>query len=402
MASAAANGSGQVRKPVCVVVDVQKGFLFGGNLSTTSSAKENKTFTDNVYNYINSGKFSTVYFTKDMHHPLNVSISRIPGTDNDNDDHASTQYEPTFYAKPSAANAHANAPKVPKNSTNPTKRKNGSEFDATYDGKLTKPVQLARTWLEAERFAQAIWPVHCILPKEDPWYPILVGKNDYNSKLYNTLTTEDGNENGNGADLAGALSVYDGDRVDSPFDYYFAYKGFGQNIDSYSAVADAFAWSTPFVAKSKEGGFLDKAVTPATPFYQKLLNDIESGVTDIYVLGIARNFCVLSTAKDIMELVVKPSGTHVTVHFVHNLTIPIPGHPNISVADVTANLKTVEGVNVVVENADVPAAAATEGGRRRRTRHRGRRAYHKRSTKRSNKRCHCGKPRGHKGHRNCQ
>ena len=389
--AAAGNAGGAGKKSVCVVVDVQKGFLFGGNLATTASAEFNAKFTQNVYNYINSVKFSTVYFTKDMHHPLNVSIGQVTETENVDEFHATTPFEPLFYK-----NTSKNGPK---NSTNPTKSKNGSGFDATYKGKLTTPIQLERTWLK-NSYGQAIWPVHCILPKDDPWYPILVGDKSpmekyYHDKLYNTSTTE----GGNGADLPGALSVYDGDKVESPFDYYFVYKGFGQNIDSYSAVADAFAWSTPFVAKSKEGGFLDKAATPATPFYQKLLDDIEGGVTDIYVLGIATNFCVLSTAKDIMELVVKPSGKAVTVHFVHNLTIPIPGYPNISVDHVTADLKTVSGVNAVVE--DAPDIGPMPGGRRRRTRHRSRR-HHKRSTKRSHKRCHCGKPRGHKGYRSCQ
>lgn len=370
-------------KKIAVVIDVQYGFIKGGNLAVSASQDADKKFTQDIDTFLKNGKFTTVYFSKDMHHPINASIGSKNGI-------AELEGRPAPFK-------HTLGYYTGKNTT-----------PNAYGDQFPTPTKLERKWIHGEDLNnQMIWPIHCILPKTDPWHPILVGKkangSEYPATLYNS-TTADGKVGKNGSDLAWALEKYDGD-TEAPFDYYTVYKGFGKKIDSYSAVADAHGYTTPFIAKHK-GEFLTDQ-SPVTYFIDKLREEVEAGVTDIYVMGIATNYCVEQTAKDILDLVVAPAkaaGKTVKVHFVHNLTLPVPGgNPDPTKSAITERVfKTLAPVlsplPAYFKMEDAPLAAPMAGGRRCRCmrRHKG----HCKQTRRS--RCNCGKTRKHRKQRSCK
>lgn len=366
---------------IAVVIDVQYGFLAGGNLSVMNDEATASQFTKNIDTFLKTNGITTVYFTKDMHHPINASIGSVAGTETNNGRPVMFQYTPKYYTG---------------KNTKPDSY--GSQFPTLND-------KLNRTWMDTEvSDNQMIWPVHCILPKSDPWYNILVGRKSnsqeyYSNSLYNK-TTATGKDDKNGSDLAWELEKYDSG-ADAPFDYYTVYKGFGKKIDSYSALADAHGYKTPFIAKHK-GAFLTDA-NPVTYFVDELNAKVASGVTDIYVIGIATNYCVEQSVKDILDFVVLPNkDSHpVKVHFVHNLTLPVPGdaNPPSSIADINSRVSEKFSVSLspldtyfVVEN------SAMTGGRRTKVKHT------KRNCKcgKTHKKCKCGKAsKGHKKTRRC-
>jgi nicotinamidase-related amidase len=225
-------------------------------------------------------------------------------------------------------------------------------------------------------------------------------------------------------------------------------KGDDPNVDNYSALASVGGKFLPYVVKSdrnrntKNDTSVDKSLK-----FKSVLDEAVKTLDIVYVTGIARNVCVKSTFLDMLNYVTVPqykSTTKITkVVFMYNLARPVQPGFDISVEELTSlasGLLTTMGVTedqdkffsvvgdgksydysavtsdigskgvIVVDLQDCFLPGGTlatgnarnlDGGRRRRsTRHRS--AHHKRSTKRSTKRCRCGKLRAHKGSRSCQ
>jgi nicotinamidase-related amidase len=383
---------------IAVVIDVQYGFLTGGNLSVTANQGADSTFTDKIDTFLRDPTkgIKTVYFTKDMHHPINASIGKIKGVVTELDD---------IKINPKRGETYT----FIKDYYDPSR-----SLPDNYSGKLMNVKKLNRKDRVGES-DQLMWPVHCILPREDQWYNILVGQfKKYNEKLYNK-TFATGKETKNGADLAWGLEKYDSETA-APFDYFTVYKGFGKNIDSYSAVADAYGYSTPFVAKNKGVFLTDKY--PVTQFIDELNKKVNSGITDIYVMGIATNYCVERSVNDIIEFVVIPaslSGKTVKVHFVLDLTLPVTGPPpqpewtkeaiEKRISEKFSSLLNPFNNYFVVENSVASAANAPVNSTAAPAMTGGRRIKHtKRNCKcgKTHKKCKCGKAsKSHKKTRKC-
>lgn len=286
---------------VLIVVDYQGCFLPGGGLATNQGPapvtgdKDGRRMAKELDTLIKSNAYSSVFFTKDMHHPDNVSIN----------DAAPYTADPNFY-----------------------KGRN---------------IVRARNWVkEEDRRLQKKWPRHCTIPPMNPFYSKLVsiknikGMNAANAKAGNVIGSKinefkPAGNNGPkhyGAELPYALAKYEnGAPAGVQSKIVEVYKGFDADTDSYSAVADAMGEFTPFVAK-EDGDFKDPNGKLET-FMDRLKAENPS---DIYLTGIARDVCVYWTAMDILNFWVFPElkkgNTNVPkVHFLYDLTRPVGSVP---------------------------------------------------------------------------
>lgn len=282
-----------------IVIDYQGCFLPGGGLATNINRPEQHSVTGDstgeitakkIDTLIKSGKFRDVYFTKDMHHPDNISINNT---------------------KPFTENAKAYAGRNMKN---------------------------PRRWVkDDDRLLQKKWPRHCVMPKENPFFEKLIvskgvsSNNNTNNNPLSAINTrvlatnlgDKFNKFGEayGADLPFELASYEKGKPEGvAADIYEVYKGFGYGVDSYSAVADALGDFTPFVAR-KNGEYMSD---DSKKFIDVLKS---SNYTDIYLTGIARDVCVYWTAMDIIDYWILPNllaGIPVPkLHFVYDLTRPV-------------------------------------------------------------------------------
>jgi len=286
---------------VLIVVDYQGCFLPGGGLATNQGPapvtgdKDGRRMAKELDTLIKSNTYSSVFFTKDMHHPDNVSIN----------DAAPYTADPNFY-----------------------KGRN---------------IVRARNWVkEEDRRLQKKWPRHCTIPPMNPFYSKLVsiknikGMNKANAKAGNVIGSKinefkPAGNNGPkhyGAELPYALAKYEnGAPAGVKSKIVEVYKGFDADTDSYSAVADAMGEFTPFVAK-EDGEFKDPNGKLET-FMDRLKAENPS---DIYLTGIARDVCVYWTAMDILNFWVFPElkkgNTNVPkIHFLYDLTRPVGSVP---------------------------------------------------------------------------
>jgi nicotinamidase-related amidase len=283
---------------VLIVIDYQGCFLPGGGLATNqgnspvTGDKDGKRMAGEIDALIKTNKFSTVYFTKDMHHPDNVSIN----------DKKPFTADPLFYKN--------------------------------------RPVARQRDWVkEDDRLMQKKWPRHCTIPPFNPFYSKFVSSgnlksNNPNNKRGNIIGSkidEFKGSNGSihyGAELPFALEKYELGKADGVnSNIVEVYKGFEANTDSYSAVADALGNFTPFIAK--ENGEFVNPDGQLQLFMDRLMSENPS---DIYLTGIARDVCVYWTAMDILNFWIFPKlkegNTQVPkLHFMYNLTRPVGSVP---------------------------------------------------------------------------
>lgn len=193
-------------------------------------------------------------------------------------------------------------------------------------------------------------------------------------------------------------------------------KGFTQDTDSYSIVADAL------------GNFTPREYDPANSTKKSRFIDIlkDSDITEIYITGIARNVCVYWSALDLLNYWILPAyknGKIIKLFFMFDLTRPVaenftitPGEIEKAVKDLITNMDLgPEVYNQVFEIVRTPYGPATNpsitGGRRKRaTRNmRNTRNMKKKLTKKvtrsknrslmTNKNCNCGK--NHMKRRQC-
>lgn len=143
-----------------------------------------------------------------------------------------------------------------------------------YAGRNRNP----RAWGDnTSRNVQALWPEHCV-------------------------------QGTDGAKLAPALESF----LEGKSNVDYIYKGDEPTVDSYSAVANALGYPTPHL---KDG----------TSFLTKLQT---SGLSKVYITGIARDVCVFWTALDLLNFWILPaykSGTTIKLSFVYDLTRPVYG-----------------------------------------------------------------------------
>jgi len=283
-----------------IVIDYQGCFLPGGGLPTNmgnppvTGDKDGRRMAAEIDALIKTNKFSTVYFTKDMHHPDNVSINN---------------------SKPFTANSsfYKNA-----------------KFIRT------------RNWVkDDDRLMQKKWPRHCTIPPMNPFYSRLVSVKNLQGRSNKNLTkanmigskinefTSNGANGAKhyGAELPFALEAYETGKPDGvTSDIVEVYKGFDINVDSYSAVADAVGDFKPFIAK--ENGEFKDPDGKLESFMERLMN---SNLTDIYLTGIARDVCVYWTAMDILNFwileEVKKGNKVPKLHFLYDLTRPVGSVP---------------------------------------------------------------------------
>ena len=266
-------------KNILIVIDVQNCFLPGGNLATGGDSIE--IFTNKINDLILTNNYDDVYLSQDMHHPNNVSMANTQNI-------GKLESEGKIITLPSGLKLHTSMYELSKMVGN-------------------------RRWKENEGLvAQVLWPRHCIMPKDDPFYPegvtnMRVNKSGSNVNMVNGQP---------GSDLAGVLNNYkNGKPADVTSTVYHVYKGFSPDRDSYSAIADAYGNFDPFIAKING--------TPSSnmdaKFAEKLLT--EDNVSDIYICGIAQDYCVFWTAMDLLDLVVFGQGRQLRnkpkIHYIY-------------------------------------------------------------------------------------
>lgn len=283
-------------KKVLIVIDVQRCFLPGGNLAV-NGPDSGKIFADKVNDLLINGGFSDVFLTQDVHHPENVSLGNMhPNTSN------ASQYS-----------------KLP----------SGAVIRTGMYKNYEKAQQ--RRWAKQEDLDnQMLWPRHCVISPDDEYYP--EGYNKVSGRQPNR--TKDGQAYG--SDLAFALDKYK--NSSDPFyqeasrpTIYHVYKGFDKTKDSYSAIADAVGAEDPFIARVD-----GKTQAPDTSqkFTKKLTElNKEGGISDIYICGIATDFCVYQTTMDLIDLwlfSLKGQQTNKPkIHLIYDLTRTVfpSGHP---------------------------------------------------------------------------
>ena len=249
-----------------IVIDYQNCFLPGGSLATNVEGKftgdnTGAKMAKKIDELIKDNQFDSVYFTKDMHHKDNKS-----------------------FAKSHGKNVYSKAENL-------------------YKKHFTNDTTKYRRWLghEEQHHQHVLWPEHCIDKKYKE-------ANKSNSGKY-------------GCDLAFSLEKYDdGEQPDGvTSDIYEIHKGHEEDVDSYSAIADARKVATPYIA-IKNGV---KSNNEEDKFLEHLK---DKNYSDIYICGIARDFCVLWTGMDLLDLLIfenakKPVETK--IHFIFNLTRPV-------------------------------------------------------------------------------
>lgn len=303
------NSMGRVEtmgKKVLIVIDAQRCFLPGGNLAV-GGPDTPEEYAKKINNLIVNGGFSDVFLSQDVHHPENVSMMNLNMHKNKSN---KSKYTTIPSGLPLRLGMYANRPKAQ---------------ERRWGGDLT---------------AQVLWPRHCIISPEDPYYP----------KEYKGAMGQNKIGEAYGSDLAGQLDAYKREQHNyykepSHATIYHVYKGFDQNKDSYSAIADAVGVEDPFISRINGVSQADKTGTDLK-FTQKLteLNASDGGISDIYICGIATDFCVYQTTMDLIDLwmfkkVIKEDKTEQNlqqankpkIHLIYDLTrgvIPpgIPGH----------------------------------------------------------------------------
>lgn len=294
-------------RKVLIVIDVQNCFLEGGNLAVTG-ADTPQEFANKINTLIKDSGFSDVFLTQDVHHPENVSLMNI-------DMHKNwRKYN------------EVNGKKIP------VLRNSYVETNPAIEGSLglkvnmykNYPVVQKRRW-GGDLVAQVLWPRHCIIRPDDEYFP----KNYKGSMSQNKVGET------YGSDLAFSLDAYKNAQHNyykepSHATIYHVYKGFDQKKDSYSAIADAVGEEDPFI--SRVNG-VSKAPDTSEKFTKVLSQLNKEGITDIYVCGIATDFCVYQTTMDLIDLWMfsqkGPQANKPKVHLIYDLTRSVyaPGTP---------------------------------------------------------------------------
>jgi nicotinamidase/pyrazinamidase len=244
----------EAEKTALIIIDVQNCFLPGGTLATTdNSDKDAARLIDGIIKKM--GEYTAVYVTKDSHPENHISFeNRISPTHPKGDGLA------------------------------PFKKRAAPHYE-----------QSKRRWAEKTK-EQDVWPKHCACTKQG-------GALDGYS---------DTNESGKlGCDLPEALQAA---LEDLHGLVGYVSKGFDENIDSYSAVADAMGNPTPELTHLKLPNATKK---PVERSFLDHLNEARYGRID--VCGIARDKCVLWTAMDLLEYLTSPT----KVSFLYDLTRPV-------------------------------------------------------------------------------
>jgi nicotinamidase-related amidase len=155
-----------------------------------------------------------------------------------------------------------------------------------------------RRWTEKTK-EQDVWPKHCACTKQGGALDDMYSDRNERGELGCDLPV----------DLQAALKNLHGL-------VGYVSKGFDENIDSYSAVADAMGDPTPELTHLK----LPNANETKMPGERSFLDHLnETGYDRIDVCGIARDKCVLWTAMDLLEYVTSTTD----VSFLYNLTRPV-------------------------------------------------------------------------------
>jgi len=248
-------------RKVLIVIDVQHCFLEGGTLAV-GGPESPQRYTERINQLIQEGNFSDVVFTQDVHHPENVSLMNI-------DEHKNWKKKEGYIELPTGLPLRL----------------------GMYKG---REIAQKRRW-GGDLTAQVLWPRHCIIRRDDPYFPA-----DYrNGPMGQNKVGDDF-----GSDLAFDLKKYA--NASDPYyekspraTIYQVYKGFDKDADSYSAIADALGRETPFVA-AIDG----KSQAPERKKFTTLLTDLNKngGISDIYICGIATDFCVYQTTMDLIDL----------------------------------------------------------------------------------------------------
>ena len=248
-----------------IIVDVQNCFLPGGSLETTDKDDADATkLIRGIIDKLKTSEDTAVYVTKDSHPKNHISFEgRI----------------------------------------SPTKPE-GDGLSAFVDKREAPHYeQSIRNWTEKTK-EQDVWPKHCACTKQGT---VLDGYSDLNDKGKLGCDLPE--------DLQGALNHFNGL-------VGYVSKGFDENIDSYSAVADAIGKPTPELMHLK---LRDETMTGERSFLAHLN---KAGYDRIDVCGIARDKCVLWTAMDLLEYLTSPT----EVSFLYDLTRPvIAGKPGLDV-----------------------------------------------------------------------
>lgn len=250
---------------VLIVIDVQRCFLQGGTLggpfANGEKIKKGKEFATAIDNLIKTGQFGTVYFTKDVHSTEHASFG-------------STHKKSLF-----------------------------SYVGNFYKG---RNVEYTRRWGTVEsRQGQVMWPDHCV---------------GSGQKGLNRAT----NENELGEPVAGHTLAYDLAKYEkassfsngqNPFNANIVIieKGFDKDTDSYSAIADALGRTTPHV--TSVNGTPDKSNMSLLKHLKEVARP-----KNIYICGIARDYCVFWTAMDILDYWTLNVSPHPKLHFLYDLT----------------------------------------------------------------------------------
>ena len=230
-----------------LVIDVQNCFLPGGTLATGNERNTSDNagaLTRSINQFIQSKPEAKVFVTQDWHTEGHTSFART------------------------------NKGEIPitSQSTNTSLKRVNSE---RYKNRNFNPDGKRYWGEEASRYAQALWPDHCVQGTD-------------NAKLADGLL--------DGVNEGRVVKIYKGD---------------DPTIDSYSAIADALGFFTPH--------------TEAGEKFKDLL--MRGGYDTIYLTGIARNICVYWTLMDILNYITLPNLAKGTmkpkVVFVFDLTRPV-------------------------------------------------------------------------------
>jgi len=288
-----------MRKEILLVIDAQNCFVPaykgwpGGSLATVGEAPD--VMAAKINSLIKSGQFAEVYFSQDMHHPQNISMMNMHNLN-------ALRESGDVFTGPSGLPAYKTFYKL----------KNMREGEN---------VDQYRRWISQDQLVnQNLWPRHCIIPEDDPFYPKGATNTRVNKSKNPTMFNKSGEING--ADLVGVLNNYKNGRPEGvAADIYHVYKGFSPDRDSYSAVADAYGNFDPFIAK------VNGVAQPNqdNKFAKMLLG--RNDITDIHVCGIARDFCVYWTAMDLIDLILfgqkEQMNLKPKIHYLWHLTRPV-------------------------------------------------------------------------------
>ena len=244
----------EAEKTALIIIDVQNCFLPGGSLATTDN---NDLYATKLISGIiaEMRKYPAVYVTKDSHPKNHISFSnRISPTHPEGD------------------------------GVDPFTKRAAPHYE-----------QSKRRWSEKTK-EQDVWPKHCACTKQGDELDGYSDKNE-RGKLGCDLPEE----------LQDALDQFQGL-------VGYVSKGFDENVDSYSAVADAMGEPTPELTRLKLPG------EPEMQVERRFLDHLNEARYDrIDVCGIARDKCVLWTAMDLLEYLT----SHTKVSFLYDLTRPV-------------------------------------------------------------------------------